>query len=79
VKNARLKTVHAEWIGAITGLLGALLLSLNVSVSGYGFILFLASNVAWVIYSLRRRTYGLLAQQLGFSATSIIGIVRWLN
>jgi len=68
-----------EWVGAITGLAGALLLSLNINASGYGFILFLLSNIAWIIFSLRRRTYGLLVQQLGFTATSIIGVLRWLG
>lgn len=68
-----------EWIGAITGLSGALLLALNMNISGYGFICFLLSNIAWILFALRTKSYGLLTQQVGFSATSIIGIMRWLG
>jgi len=70
-------SVIIEWAGAITGLSGALLLSLNVEYSGYGFIFFLISNVAWIIFSISNRTYSLLVQQVGFTATSIIGVFRW--
>ncbi len=72
-------SVAVEWVGAITGLSGAVLLSLNIEHSGYGFIFFLISNVAWIIFSIRNRTYSLLAQQVGFTATSIIGVLRWLG
>ncbi len=75
LKNKRM----VEWTGTLTGLLGALLLSLNTELSGYGFIFFLLSNIAWICFALRTRSYGLLTQQIGFSATSILGVVRWLG
>jgi len=37
-----------EWTGAVLGLLGALLLSLNHRVSRYGWPLFLLSNFMWI-------------------------------
>jgi len=37
-------TPAAEWLGSITGIIGALLLALNFEGSGYAYGLFLASN-----------------------------------
>ena len=66
------------WIGSILGLIGAALLALNVSISGYGWIAFLASNVAWITYGVLTKTYSLLVMQVGFTITSFVGLYRWL-
>lgn len=68
-----------EWLGAATGLLGAWLVAANVaSMSGYGFLAFLASNVCWVVYGVKQRAWGLVVQQVGFTGSSLLGIYRWL-
>jgi hypothetical protein len=67
-----------EWGGSLTGLLGAGLLALNASISGFGFVAFLISNLAWIGFALSIRAYGLLMMQLGFTVTSVVGIARWL-
>ena len=67
-----------EWAGCLAGLLGALILSLNMPFSGIGFGFFLISNIFWIAYAVGRRAVGLLVMQLGFMTTRIIGIVRWL-
>jgi hypothetical protein len=67
-----------EWVGAGLGLAGATLIALNVRASGYGWLLFLASNIAWIAYGVRVEAHGLVAMQLGFSVTSLVGIRRWL-
>ena len=38
------------WFGSFTGLLGSLLLALQSEVSGWGFVVFLVSNAAWLFY-----------------------------
>lgn len=66
-----------EWCGAITGLVGAGLLATNSPISAWGFVSFLISNAFWVLFGIRERTYGLLLMQVGFTATSLLGIYRW--
>jgi hypothetical protein len=66
-----------EWTGAILGMLGSLMLALNVSISGYGFIVFLTSNVCWLVFGIRNRAWGLVTMQIGFTMTSMTGIYNW--
>ncbi|BBP02447.1 nicotinamide mononucleotide transporter [Sulfuriferula nivalis] len=69
-----MKTI--EWIGSIFGLLGAFLLATNTRVSAYGWFAFLIANFAMIAFAARSKHYGLLTQQLGFMATSALGIYR---
>lgn len=66
-----------EWLGCMTGLLGATLLALNNRYSGYGFMVFLVSNGCWVMYGILGGAWGLIVMQLGFTATSLLGLYRW--
>lgn len=66
-----------EWAGAVLGLLGSLLLALNIPISGYGFVAFFASNMCWFVFGVRNRAWGLVTMQLGFAATSLVGIYNW--
>ena len=68
-----------EWLGAITGMLGAGLLALNLDVSKLGWILFLLSNYFWIAFAILNKLWGLLWMQLVFTATSITGIIRWFT
>lgn len=65
-----------EWAGSITGLIGAFLLATNTRVSKYGWLAFLAANFAMIGFAIGIERYGLLLQQLGFLATSVLGIYR---
>lgn len=67
-----------EWLGAIGGASGALLLAFNCRWSGYGFVLFLGSNAAWLTYGMLTDTYGMVAMQVVCTFTSLIGVWRWL-
>jgi len=67
-----------EWAGSLFGILGALLLALNTKVSGWGFVLFLISNVFWIAYGMMNEVYSLLVMQAFFTATSLLGVKRWL-
>lgn len=66
-----------EYLGCGLGLTGALLLSLNFKHSGWGFVAFLGSNIAWITFALQNSINGLLVMQIGFTITSLIGIYRW--
>lgn len=67
-----------EWSGCGTGLCGAALLAANVPTSGWGFVLFLISNICMLVYAYLAKANGLMVMQIGFSVTSIAGIVNWL-
>lgn len=70
--------MYLEWIAAITGVVGAILLALNCRFSAYGFIFFLASSVSWSISAYVSDQVPLLMNQLGFVAINLLGIRRWL-
>ncbi len=65
-----------EWAGSLLGLLGALLLATHTRVSRYGWLAFLVANFAMIGFAFGIGRYGLLVQQLGFTATSLLGIYR---
>jgi nicotinamide riboside transporter PnuC len=70
--------IWLEWSGSILGVLGALLLALNIPRSGWGFALFLASNVCWIAFAVERGLSGLLFMQMVFTGTSLVGCWKWL-
>lgn len=65
-----------EWAGSLLGLLGAFLLATHSRVSRYGWVAFLAANLAMVAFAVGIDRYGLLLQQVGFTATSLLGLRR---
>jgi nicotinamide riboside transporter PnuC len=68
-----------QWLGCVFAVFGALLLASKTPRSGYGFILYLISNVFWIAYGLAVNARGLLVMQIFFSITSLIGIYRWFE
>ncbi len=65
-----------EWAGSLLGLLGAYLLATHSRMSRYGWIAFLAANVAMIAFAIGIERYGLLVQQAGFMGTSLLGLRR---
>lgn len=65
-----------EWSGSLFGLTGALLLATNSRLSRYGWVAFLIANFCMLGFAAEGRHWGLLTQQAGFTATSILGILR---
>lgn len=65
-----------EWAGCLIGLLGAFLLATNTRVSRYGWLAFLVANFCMIALAMMIDRYGLLIQQVGFTATSVLGLYR---
>lgn len=65
-----------EWAGSLLGLLGAFLLATHSRASRYGWVAFLAANVAMIAFAFGIGRYGLLVQQAGFMGTSLLGLRR---
>lgn len=68
---------NIEWIACGFGLVGAFLLATHTRFSKWGWICFLLSNVGWISYALSTHANGLLLQQVGFTATSLLGLKQW--
>lgn len=67
-----------EWVGSLVGMFGAFVLAANEPWSGYGWLAFFVSNIAWIRFAVLTKTRSLLLMQMGFLITTIIGICRWL-
>lgn len=78
IPKQRKSIVIAGWIGSALGLAGSLLLALHASYSGLGFVAFLGSNAAWFYHGIKTGTWSMVVMQIGFTATSLLGVVNWL-
>lgn len=67
-----------EAFAAGAGLTGAFLLATAGQHAAWGWVAFLASNVGWIAFGWIRRHWWLLAQQVGFTASSLWGIWNWI-
>ncbi|SFV58683.1 hypothetical protein MNB_SUP05-5-1100 [hydrothermal vent metagenome] len=65
------------WIGTITGIIGGLLLALNISISHFGFLFFLTSASSWIIQGLKNKDKALILLNVFFIFIDLIGIYRW--
>jgi hypothetical protein len=71
-------TLYLELTAAAFGVLGTVLLALNGPRAGWGFVAYLASNAGWIAFAWIHSHWGLLAQQLAFTVSSLLGVWVWL-
>jgi nicotinamide riboside transporter PnuC len=67
-----------ELTAAAFGILGTLMLALNGRRAGWGFVAFMCSNIAWILFAIEHGFLALLLQHIAFSATSALGVYVWL-
>lgn len=67
-----------ELFAAATGLIGTLLLACNGRFAGFGFVAFLGSNAGWLAFAWSHGHWPMFVQQIGFTASSLIGIYVWI-
>lgn len=67
-----------EALAALCGLVGAYLLATKGDHAAWGWVAFLGSNMGWIAFAAVRRHWFLLLQQIGFTATSFVGIWNWM-
>lgn len=72
------KLTFMKWSGTITGISGGTLLAANLSISGYGFILFFYSSVAWLWAGYRMRENSIILLNIVYILINLLGIYRWL-
>lgn len=66
-----------EWVGAICGVLGALIIASNTRLSPWGWWLFLVSSLSLCGYAVLAQAWGLLLLNSCFVFTNLTGLVRW--
>ena len=66
------------WIGLALAIAGASLVALNLSISGWGFILYLGSNVLWVSYGIKNKARPVIVREGIFAVINIVAVYRWL-
>lgn len=71
-------TLIIELTAAAFGVLGTVLLALNGPRAGWGFVAFLASNAGWIAFAWIHAHWGMLAQQLAFTVSALLGVWVWL-
>ena len=71
-------TIYLELAAAAFGVLGTVLLALNGPRAGWGFVAYLVSNAGWIAFAWIHSHWGLLAQQLAFVVSSLLGVWVWL-
>lgn len=69
-----------QWFATITGIIAAIMVASNISpkVSGYGFVIFTASSIAWVTFGILSGEPPLTIQNIVLTLINFIGIYRWL-
>ncbi|CAA6821146.1 MAG: Unknown protein [uncultured Thiotrichaceae bacterium] len=67
-----------EWIGTVMAVSAAILLAINIPISGWAYVFYLVSSVLLMWWGFRRKAYGIAMQNVVFIVINIIGIYRWL-
>lgn len=70
-----------EMFSAALGLLGAALLASRsrwAGWAGWAFVAWLISNIGWIVFGAGNQHWFFIAQQIGFTVTSVLGIWTWL-
>ena len=69
-----------QWFATITGIVAATMVALNISakVSGYGFIIFTGSSIAWITFGILAGEPPLTIQNIFLTGINLLGIYRWL-
>jgi len=66
-----------EWLGVILGILYSLLVSLNINLEFFGFILMLIAAGSLGIWAHIGNHRGILFLQIIHSLIAIVGMIRW--
>lgn len=70
-----------EWIdelGAITGIIGAMLLSSNIGFEGIAYVIFLVSVFCYIYVGHKKGLKGMRRMNIFFFFINVWGIWRWL-
>ena len=66
-----------EWIGVITAIFYSLLVSLNIGVEFFAFVLLLISAFLIGLWAYNDNHKGILFLQFFYASAAVIGMIRW--
>jgi hypothetical protein len=69
-----------KWAASISGIVAAFMVALDSGrkVTGWGFVLFVFSSIAWIVASLLDEEGALGTQNLALLAINLFGVYRYL-
>jgi uncharacterized protein with PQ loop repeat len=65
-------------LGTVLGVIAAILLALNISISPYSFILFGISSILWFVYAYRIKEYSLMWMNIVYFIIDLFAVYRWI-
>ncbi len=66
-----------SWLGAITGIIGGILVALNFEWSKFGYVFFIISSISWMIRGVKIKDNALVVLNIFFTFINILGIYQW--
>jgi hypothetical protein len=66
-----------KWTGTAAGIIGAIIIALNLGLNEYGYGLFLVSSVLWTTVAIVQREASLALLQVTFTVINVIGLFRY--
>ena len=69
-----------DWYAAVSGVIAAALIAWDHSrkVSGWAFVLFVTTSIAWIVSSLINKTAPLAIQNVLMLGINLLGVYRYL-
>lgn len=67
-----------RWFAAGTGLIAGIMVASNTPITGWGFVLFTISSLAWIAAGYLLPDRSLLTLNSGLLLVNLLGIYRWL-
>lgn len=65
-----------EWVGAVAGIFGTMLLALNINRAWEGFACYLISNVAWITVAVQMESGPMLLMNAFYLGFTLVGLRR---
>lgn len=70
--------MNLDKIACWTGIGGAILMALHISLSPWAYVFWIISSVCWMEYGMKADNPQLVIMNAFFSMLNLLGIIRWL-
>jgi uncharacterized oligopeptide transporter (OPT) family protein len=67
-----------RWFAAVTGLVAGVMVASNTVITGWGFVVFTISSIAWILTGWLLPDRSLLTLNSDLLLVNLLGIYRWL-
>lgn len=77
---ADMVTTGLKWFASGSGMIAAAMVSLDLGrrLTGWGFVVFIASSIAWIAGAVMTRDFALGTQNLVLFGINLLGVYRYL-